>query len=144
LNAPYLTAERFVPHPFCSDPGARLYRTGDRACYRDDGTIEFLGRFDSQIKLRGHRIEPSEIEHVLKQHDAIEDAVVLARQDRPGEKRLVAYVIPERGCVATAGELRADLLRRLPEYMVPVAFVTLAALPLTGTGKVDRNRLPVP
>ena len=144
LNAPRLTAERFVPHPFCSDPGAQLYRTGDRARYRDDGTIEFLGRFDSQIKLRGHRIDLSEIEHVLKQHDAIEDAVVLARQDRPGEKRLVAYVVPERGRAANAGELRADLLRRLPEYMVPAAFVTLTALPLTGTGKVDRNRLPVP
>jgi amino acid adenylation domain-containing protein len=144
LNAPQLTAERFLPHPFSSDPGARLYRTGDRARYRDDGTIEFLGRFDSQIKLRGHRIEPSEIEHALKQHDAIEDAVVSARQDLPGDKRLVAYVVPERGRAATAGELRAYLLRRLPEYMVPAAFVILEALPLTGTGKVDRNRLPVP
>ena len=144
LNSPELTAERFVPHPFSSDSAARLYRTGDRARYRADGTIEFLGRFDSQIKLRGHRIEPGEIEHALKQHPVVEDAVVLARQDQPGEKHLAAYVVPKRGHSAAARELRAFLADRLPECMVPAAFVTLPALPLTGTGKIDRKRLPVP
>ncbi len=140
LNRPDLTATRFVPNPYSTVPGARLYRTGDRGRYLPDGQLEFLGRVDQQVKLRGFRIEPGEIEAVLCRHDAVRDAIVIARAEKNGEKRLIAYVV---GKVET-GELRRYLHERLPDYMVPAAWVTLDALPLTANGKVDRKALPAP
>jgi amino acid adenylation domain-containing protein len=140
LNRPDLTAENFIPNPFRAEPGARMYKTGDLARYRPDGNIEFLGRADHQVKIRGFRIELGEIEAVLGQHPAVREAVVLAREDAPGEKRLVAYVVAE----STADELRRFLKDKLPEYMVPTVVVLLAALPLMPNGKVDRRALPAP
>jgi amino acid adenylation domain-containing protein len=143
LNRPGMTAERFIPDPFRNDRGARLYKTGDLARYLPDGNIEFLGRLDHQVKIRGFRIELGEIETVLVQHPALRVAVVLAREDLPGDKRLVAYVVPE-GEPTTTTELRHFLQQRLPEYMLPAAFVMLDALPLTASRKVDRRALPAP
>jgi thioesterase domain-containing protein/acyl carrier protein len=140
LNRPDLTAEKFIPDPFRAEPGARMYKTGDLARYRPDGNIEFLGRVDHQVKIRGYRIELGEIEAVLGQHPAVREAVVLAREDAPGEKRLVAYVVAD----STADELRRFLKDKLPEYMVPAVVVLLEALPVTPNGKVDRRALPVP
>jgi amino acid adenylation domain-containing protein len=140
LNRPELTAEKFIPDPFSAEPGARMYKTGDLARYRPDGNIEFLGRADHQVKIRGFRIETGEIEAVLGQHPAVREAVVLAREDAPDEKRLVAYVVAD----STADELRHFLKDKLPEYMVPAVVVLLEALPVTPTGKVDRRALPVP
>jgi len=140
---PRLTAERFLPDPFSSRPGARLYRTGDRARLWADGTIEFLGRLDDQVKIRGFRIELGEIEAVLEQHPAVGRAVVVALGGRH-EKSLVAYLVPAAGAAPEDGELRDLLGRQLPRHMMPAAFVTLAALPLTANGKVDRRALPAP
>src|SRR5438067_1695460 len=142
LNRPELTAERFIPDPF--RPGNRLYRTGDQARWREDGVLEFLGRLDDQVKIRGHRIELGEIEVVLARHPAIRQSVVVARDETPGDKRLVAYLIAETGRAPTVNELRDHLLRELPDFMVPAAFVTLDAFPLTPKNKVDRKRLPAP
>ncbi|WAS89436.1 non-ribosomal peptide synthase/polyketide synthase [Corallococcus sp. NCRR] len=139
-NRPDLTAERFLPHPFSTKPGARLYRTGDRVRWKHDGTLDFMGRVDFQVKLRGYRIEPGEIEAALRTHPGIRDAMVLAREDVPGVQRLVAYVAPE---VDTA-PLRSHLQRSLPDYMIPAAYVALPVLPLTPNGKVDRKALPAP
>ncbi|QSQ18814.1 non-ribosomal peptide synthase/polyketide synthase [Pyxidicoccus parkwayensis] len=141
---PELTAERFIPDPFSATPGARLYRTGDVARWRRDGTVEYVGRADFQVKLRGLRIELGEIESALRQQPQIHDTVVVAREDVPGDKRLVAYVVAREGSTVDAAELRTPLLKMLPEYMVPSAFVVLEALPLNPSGKVDRKALPAP
>jgi acyl carrier protein len=139
-----LTAEKFVPDPFDPRGGGRLYRTGDEARYLPDGRIDFLGRADFQVKIRGFRIELGEIEAALCAHPAISEAVVVAREDSPGDKRLVAYLVHEQGAGATQGELRAYLRERLPDYMIPSAMVVLESLPLTPNGKVDRRALPAP
>lgn len=140
LERPALTAERFLPDPFSGRPGARLYRTGDRARYRPDGTIEFLGRIDTQVKLRGLRIELGEIEAALRAHEGIREAVVVVRQER-----LAAYVVPADPQAAPAGAaLRESLRAQLPEYMVPSSFTALEALPLSSSRKVDRKALPAP
>jgi amino acid adenylation domain-containing protein len=142
LNAPELTAKSFVPNPFV--PGERLYRTGDLARWLPDGNVEFLGRIDDQVKIRGIRIEPAEIEALLDAHEAVRKTVVMAREDRRGDKRLVAYVVLDRESSPTINELRGFLKQKLPGYMVPSTFVFLDALPLTPSGKVDRQALPAP
>ncbi|HZB45260.1 MAG TPA: phosphopantetheine-binding protein, partial [Pyrinomonadaceae bacterium] len=139
---PGLTAEKFIPDPFGGTRGARLYKTGDRARFLAGGEIEFVGRVDHQVKVRGHRIEPGEIEAALLGHGAVREAVVAGRADGTAGVRLVAYMVTD-GPVATS-ELRHFLRQRLPDYMTPAAFVTLDALPLTPSGKVDRRRLPAP
>jgi amino acid adenylation domain-containing protein len=145
LGRAALTAERFVPDPFTDVPGARLYRTGDRACYRADGTLEFLGRLDDQVKIRGFRVEPGEIAVTLAEHSAVKDAVVVAREDSPGDRRLVAYAVPAvDGSPPAVEELRGFLQARLPDQMIPSAFVFLDAMPLTPSGKLDRQALPAP
>jgi amino acid adenylation domain-containing protein len=142
-NRPELTAERFVPHPFSDQPGARLYRSGDLVRYQADGQLEFLGRLDHQVKVRGFRLELGEVEAVLRQHPAVREAVVMAREDVPGNPCLVAYVVAQQPGPSNS-ELRRWLQARLPTYMVPAAFVPLEQLPLTPNGKVDRRTLPAP
>jgi acyl carrier protein len=139
-----LTQERFVINPFTKTTNDRLYKTGDVARYLPDGNIEFLGRTDDQVKIRGFRIELGEIEAVLGQHHAVRETVVLAREDIPGERRLIAYIVLKQRPVPTATELRSFLKEKMPDYMVPSAFVWLEELPLTPNGKVDRRALPAP
>lgn len=147
LNRPELTQARFIKDPLNERGQARIYRTGDLGRWRADGSIEYRGRNDHQIKLRGFRIEPAEIEARIRSHTDIADAVVIAREDAPGDKRLVAYVTPRAGCEASQiriDDLRASLRTQLPDYMMPSAFVALQSLPLTSNGKMDRQALPAP
>jgi amino acid adenylation domain-containing protein len=143
LSLPERTASVFVPDPFSTQTGARMYRSGDRAKYLPDGNIEFLGRMDHQVKVRGHRIELGEIEAALSQVPAVSEAVVIVREDTPGDKRLVAYCACDKEVVTTA-ELREVLEQRMPNYMVPSQFVLLDALPLSANGKIERQSLPAP
>jgi amino acid adenylation domain-containing protein len=144
FKRPELTAERFIPDPFSNDPRARLYRTGDLARYLPDGNIEFLGRIDHQIKIRGFRVELGEVESVLGQHPSVRETVVTAFEESTHEKELVAYVLSKQEPATTTHELRRFLKEKLPDYMVPSAFVFLDSLPLTPNGKVDRGALPAP
>jgi len=147
LNRPDLTAEKFVPHPFSPEPGTRLYRTGDLARYLPDGNLEFVGRVDHQVKVRGYRIELEEIEAVLNQHEAVHEAIVAVRENAVGEKQLVAYVVRgalRQGALLEASELRIYLQQRVPAYMVPSTFVLLDELPRLPSGKVNREALPSP
>ncbi|HEV8070237.1 MAG TPA: amino acid adenylation domain-containing protein, partial [Planctomycetaceae bacterium] len=144
LNRPELTAEKFIPDRFVNRPGARMYRTGDLARWRSDGHLEYLGRIDQQVKVRGFRIELGEIEGRLRCHPAVEQVVVAAREDSPGNKRLVAYLVTKDQKAPAIDELRSHLEQTLPSFMIPAAFVTLDALPLTPNGKVDRKALPAP
>nr|WP_257236599.1 amino acid adenylation domain-containing protein [Nostoc sp. 'Peltigera malacea cyanobiont' DB3992] len=144
LNRPELTTEKFIFNPFSSEPGARLYKTGDLARYLSDGNIEFLGRIDYQVKIRGFRIELGEIEAILAQHPALTQTLVIAREDVPGDKRLVAYIVASPEQIPSQAELRRFLETRLPEYMVPSFFVFLDTLPLNPNGKIDRRALPAP
>lgn len=145
FDRPDLTGERFIPNPL-SDVGSgrRLYRTGDLARYLSDGAIEFLGRVDNQVKVRGFRIELEDVEATLREHQAVQGAVVLAREDASGDMRLVAYVVAKQSEAISAGELRSFVRQKLPEYMLPSTFVSLEALPMTPNGKVDRRALPPP
>ncbi|AUB35491.1 Non-ribosomal peptide synthetase component F [Nostoc flagelliforme CCNUN1] len=144
LHRPQLTAERFVPNPWASFSGERLYKTGDVGRYLADGNIEFLGRRDQQVKLRGFRIELAEVEVVLSQHPSVQQTVVFVREDIPDDKRLVAYLVTHPEQTPTIAQLRQFLKEKLPEYMIPAAFVFLETLPLTPNGKVDRRSLPAP
>ncbi|PYP88918.1 MAG: non-ribosomal peptide synthetase [Candidatus Angelobacter sp. Gp1-AA117] len=144
LHQPDLTAQKFVPDSVSGNSGTRLYKTGDLARHRANGEIEFLGRLDHQVKVRGFRIELGEIEAALKDHDGIKEAVVVAREDRSGDKQIVAYVVPKRAEEFDIAELREKLKRFLPHYMLPQAFVPLMSMPLTRNGKIDRRALPAP
>ncbi len=144
LNRPELTTAKFIRDQFNGNPAARLYRTGDLAWRRSDGSIELLGGVDRQVKVRGYRIELGEIEAVLLQFPQVREAVVMAREDTPGDKRLVAYLTTYQETAVSLNELRRFLREKLPDYMVPTAFVTLDNMPLTPKGKMDRSALPAP
>ncbi|AEG01888.1 non-ribosomal peptide synthetase [Methylomonas methanica] len=143
LNRPGLTAEKFIPDPF-GPAGSRLYKTGDLVRYRLDGNIDYLGRIDHQVKIRGFRIELGEIEAQLLKHEGIKEAVVLAREDQPGDKRLVAYLVEEQLATLQIDELKVQLKHNLPDYMLPSTFVVLEQMPLSVNGKLDRKKLPIP
>jgi thioesterase domain-containing protein len=144
VNNPQLTAERIIPNPFAGNPCERIYRTGDLARYREDGNIEFLGRVDHQVKVRGFRVELGEIEAVLRGYPGVRDCVVTLRELQPGDERLIAYVIPKENSELAPSKLREFLRNAVPDYMLPSAFVPLEALPLSPNGKVDRRVLPAP
>jgi amino acid adenylation domain-containing protein len=144
LNRPELNKERFLADPFSGQPGARLYKTGDVARYRNDGILEYLGRVDNQVKVRGYRIELGEIEATLASDPRVKSCAVLVREDEPGNKQLVGYVVPREGRSPTAEDLRQFVKQKLPEYMAPAHFVFLDSIPLTTNGKVDRKALPAP
>ncbi|HKH43542.1 MAG TPA: amino acid adenylation domain-containing protein, partial [Thermoanaerobaculia bacterium] len=143
LGQTALTAERFVPDPFSLEPGERLYRTGDLARHRPDGALDFLGRIDEQVKVRGFRVEPGEVAAALEQHPAVAEAFAAVRETRPGDRRLIAWVVPAAGGAVSPEALRDHLAARLPEHMVPSALVALPALPRTANGKIDRAALPL-
>src|SRR5688572_30251305 len=142
LNRPDLTAEKFIPNPFSAEPGARMYKSGDLARYLPDGNIEYLGRIDHQVKIRGFRIELGEIEAALATLPEVQECVVVAREDIPGDKRLVAYMVGTN--LPETAELRNRLSQSLPQYMLPAHFIQLEQLPLNPNGKVDRKALPAP
>lgn len=145
LNQPDLTAEKFIPNPFSTKSGTRLYKSGDQARYLSNGNLEYIGRIDEQVKIRGFRIELGEIESALNCHSTIQQSVVMVREDSPGDKRLVAYFVPHNpSAPSSSSELRHFLLKRLPQYMVPSNYILLTAFPLTVNGKVDRRKLPEP
>ena len=145
LNRLELTAEKFVANPFSSEAGTRFYRTGDRARYLPDGNIEFLGRVDNQIKIRGHRVELEEVESALNQHPAVKESVVVLRErDLPGDKHLVGYFVPSQDSSPSVIDLRGFLRQKVPEYMMPAIFIAIDALPLSPNGKIDRSKLPPP
>src|SRR6185503_2783367 len=144
LNRPELTAEKFIPHRFSIEAGARLYKTGDLVRYLPNGDLEFLGRIDDQVKVRGFRIELGEIESVLGQHASVGESIVVAREETAGDRRLVAYVVGTAGMDLDGKVLREFLRGKLPEYMLPAAIVALEKLPLTPNGKVNRRALPAP
>ena len=144
LQRPELTAERFLPDPFSQEPGARLYKTGDLARYMPTGDLEYLGRIDHQVKVRGFRVEPGEVEKVLLQHPHIDECIIQPYEDTPGDRRLVAYVVSRQEAAPVGSELRSFLQEYLPDYMLPSAFVMLPALPLTTNGKIDHRALPAP
>ncbi|MDZ8090959.1 MAG: amino acid adenylation domain-containing protein [Nostoc sp. DedQUE05] len=144
LNRPQLTSERFIPNPFSTNPNSRLYKTGDLVRYLSNGNIDYLGRIDNQVKIRGFRIELGEIETVLSQHGDVEASCVIVCEDTPGDKRIVAYIVPYLGQTPTINQLRQYLSSQLPAYMVPHAFVMLESLPLLPNGKVNRRALPAP
>ena len=138
------TSARFVPHPISKDPNAFVYRTGDLARYLPDGNVEFLGRVDDQVKIRGFRVEPAEIEAVLCRHPAVRQAVVVAKDEGNGDKRLIGYIVPAAGPTPVVDDLRDHLRTHLPDYMIPAQLVMNASLPLTANGKIDRHSLPDP
>ncbi|NCS00739.1 MAG: amino acid adenylation domain-containing protein [Microcystis aeruginosa G13-11] len=144
LNRPELTQEKFIPNPLSNYPDSRLYKTGDLARYLPDGNIEYVGRIDNQVKIRGFRIELGEIEAVLSHNEMVQSSCVIVREDNPGEKQLVAYIVPKLGVKLTSDDLRQFLSHKLPGYMVPSAFVLLEFLPLTANGKIDRRGLKAP
>jgi amino acid adenylation domain-containing protein len=144
FNRPELTTERFVPNPFSSQSGTKLYKTGDLACYFLDGNIEFIGRIDNQVKIRGFRIELGEVEAVLSKYPTIQKSVVIVREDIPADKRIVAYFVPVSGQEVSVNELRNFFQQKLPDYMIPNAFVSLDSLPLSPNGKIARKELPAP
>ncbi|SCX96952.1 hybrid non-ribosomal peptide synthetase/type I polyketide synthase [Desulfoluna spongiiphila] len=141
LDRPELTAERFIPDPFAEDPGARLYRTGDLARFHPDGSIEYLSRMDNQVKVRGFRIEPGEIEASLTDHEAVRQGIVTVREESAGDVRLVAHLLYEQGASATGSQLRKHLRKTLPDYMIPQHFIEIDQLPLTPAGKIDRKKI---
>ncbi|MGN4113076.1 AMP-binding protein, partial [Burkholderia gladioli] len=145
LNQPELTARRFIRNPFREDGESRLYRSGDLARFLPDGTLEYLGRIDTQVKIRGFRIELGEIEAALSALPGVRETLVMAREDEPGEKRLVAYFVADAAHAQhDVADLRAELSRTLPDFMLPAAFVALERFPLTANGKIDRKALPRP
>ena len=144
LHRPELTQDKFIPNPFEKTEDSKLYKTGDIARYLPDGNIEYVGRIDNQVKIRGFRIELGEIEAILSQNESIQNVCVIVREDNPGDKRLVAYIVPKSGETLTNSDLRQFLTQRLPSYMIPSAFVIVEFLPLTANGKVDRRSLKAP
>ena len=144
FRRPELTAEKFVRDPYSQDSEARMYKTGDFARYLSNGNIECLGRIDHQLKIRGHRIEPGEIEAVLREHPALQQAVVVGRKCGSGEKQLVAYLVFRNDNICDLDDVRGFLVKKLPDYMVPTTFVPLEALPIAPGGKLNRQALPPP
>jgi non-ribosomal peptide synthetase component F len=144
LNNPAATAEKFLPNPFSEREGEPMYRTGDLARWREDGVVEFLGRIDNQVKILGHRIEPGEVETVLQMNPGVSQVCVVAHAEENGSKQLVAYFVPASGAAPSPADLRTFLSGKLPQYLIPARFISLAAFPLSPNGKVDRAALPAP